>query len=161
MKKKHLPLYGVGPVIVFGQYLITALIIILSFVFEFDSVRIEFLSIPMKIIGILLIAFGFYLDFSAKIKSELFRKVENHTLITDGIYRIVRNPVYSGVLCICTGIVFIFNNIFLLIVPFVCWLYMTVFLINTEEKWLRDLYGDDYRDYCRKVNRCIPWFQKR
>lgn len=38
--------------------------------------------------------------------------------------------------------------------------YMTVFLINTEEKWLRKQYGQEYENYCKKVNRCIPWFSK-
>ena len=27
----------------------------------------------------------------------------------------------------------------------------------TEEKWLLDLYGQDYADYRKRVNRCIPW----
>jgi len=29
-------------------------------------------------------------------------------------------------------------------------------MINTEEKWLKDLYGKEYIDYCKEVNRCIP-----
>ena len=33
-------------------------------------------------------------------------------------------------------------------------------LKNTEEKWLEELYGQEYIDYCKKVNRCIPWFPK-
>ena len=34
-------------------------------------------------------------------------------------------------------------------------------LKNTEEKWLSELYGQEYLDYCKKVNRCIPWFPKK
>ena len=30
----------------------------------------------------------------------------------------------------------------------------------TEEKWLKNLYGVEYEEYCRSVNRCIPWFPK-
>ena len=26
-----------------------------------------------------------------------------------------------------------------------------------EEKWLRDMYGKEYEDYCKRVNRCWPW----
>ena len=33
----------------------------------------------------------------------------------------------------------------------------TVTLKLTEEKWLRNLYGQDYADYMKRVNRCIPW----
>lgn len=31
---------------------------------------------------------------------------------------------------------------------------------HTEEKWLAALYGREYADYCKRVNRCIPWFPK-
>ncbi len=31
---------------------------------------------------------------------------------------------------------------------------------NTEEKWLLELYGIEYANYCKRVNRCIPWFSK-
>lgn len=87
--------------------------------------------------------------------------MEENKLITDGVYGVVRNPIYSGVLLVCTGAVLIANNLILLAVPVVCWIYMTLFLIKTEEKWLRELYGEEYISYCKRVNRCIPWFPKR
>lgn len=30
-----------------------------------------------------------------------------------------------------------------------------------KEKKHLPLYGQEYVDYCKKVNRCIPWFPKR
>ena len=36
-----------------------------------------------------------------------------------------------------------------------------IVLVVTEEKWLRDLYGKQYEDYCNRVNRCIPWFRNK
>ena len=33
--KKHLPLFGVGPVIVYGQFFITGMAIVLSYIFDF------------------------------------------------------------------------------------------------------------------------------
>ena len=57
--------------------------------------------------------------------------------------------------------VFIANNLLLFIIPVICWIYMTVFLIKTEEVWLKDLYGKEYIEYCKKVNRCIPWVPKK
>ncbi len=77
------------------------------------------------------------------------------------LYGIVRNPVYSGALLACAGAVLIANNLILLIVPVICWLYMTLFLIKTEEKWLKELYGQEYVLYSQRVNRCIPWFPKK
>ena len=159
-KREHLPLFGVGPIIVYGQFIFTAISIILTMVFDI-KIRIEWLKIPFVIIGIIFIVLGFYLDLSAKLKSKLFKNVEENKLITDGIYSVTRNPVYTGGFLICLGAIFIANNLLLFVVPIICWIYMTIFLINTEEKWLRDLYGQEYMDYCKKVNRCIPWFPKK
>lgn len=158
---KHLPLFGVGPVIVFGQVLITAIAIGLTYMFDFNFASFDMLKIPFLVIGIMFIIFGLYLDFSAKYKSKLFKNVEENKLITDGVYAYTRNPVYSGGYLICVGAVFIANNLLLFIVPVVCWIYMTIFLIKTEEVWLNDLYGQDYIEYCKKVNRCIPWVPRK
>ncbi|MDE6231736.1 MAG: isoprenylcysteine carboxylmethyltransferase family protein [Lachnospiraceae bacterium] len=160
-KKNHLPLYGVGPIIIYGQFVFTAISIILTYKFDSKFATINVLNILFKVMGILLISSGLYLDLSAKLKSKLFKSVEDNKLITDGVYSIVRNPVYSGALLACTGVVLIANNLILLIVPVICWLYMTLFLIKTEEKWLKELYGQEYVLYCKKVNRCIPWFPKK
>ena len=159
-KKEHLPLYGVGPIIVYGQFVLTAISIFLTIFFDI-KIRIEWLKIPFIIIGIIFIVFGFYLDLSAKLISKLFKNVEENKLITDGVYRVTRNPVYTGGFLICLGAVFIANNLLLFVVPIICWVYMTIFLKNTEEKWLKELYGQEYIDYCKKVNRCIPWFPKK
>lgn len=160
-KKNHLPLYGVGPLIVYGQFAFTAMSIILTYIYDLKFQAAYVLNILLKAAGCLLIAFGLYLDLSAKLKSNLFKNVEDNKLITDGVYGIVRNPVYSGALFACSGAVLIANNFILLIVPVICWLYMTLALIKTEEKWLKELYGQEYVSYCKKVNRCIPWVLKK
>ena len=59
------------------------------------------------------------------------------------------------------GAIFIANNLLLFVVPVICWIYMTIFLIKTEEVWLKDLYGQEYIDYCQRVNRCIPRMPKK
>ena len=56
MKKKsekNLPLYGIGPDIVFGQLLIAGGAIAISYKFKWDRYEYEMLNIPLKIIGIL------------------------------------------------------------------------------------------------------------
>lgn len=160
-EKKHLPLFGVGSVIVFGQFVITAVTIILVKISDTEFAELSLMKIPLMVIGIAFIVFGIYLDLSAKLKSKLFKNVTENKLITDGVYGIVRNPVYSGALMMCVDVVLIANNLLLFIVPVICWLYMTIFLINTEEKWLRDLYGDEYISYCKSVNRCIPFIRRK
>lgn len=160
-EKEHLPLLGVGPIIIALQVIITVIGIVISYCEHLDFGEIELLNVPLKFIGIGLICFGIYLNYSAKHKSRLFEMVTDNKLIKTGVYGIVRNPVYSAVLIMCTGAICMTNNLILFIIPMVCWIYMTVFLKLTEEKWLTVLYGKEYIEYCKRVNRCIPWFSRR
>ena len=59
------------------------------------------------------------------------------------------------------GITFMWHNYFVLLMIPIDWFILTVVLINTEEKWLLKVYGDEYAEYKKRVNRCIPWFPKQ
>ena len=83
--------------------------------------------------------------------------IAENKLKTDGVYAWVRNPMYSGLWILITGISLMWHNAWLLIVPFINWGIMTITLEYTEEKWLLDLYGAAYTEYKERVNRCIPW----
>lgn len=48
------------------------------------------------------------------------------------------------------------NSLWLLILPLIYCMFLTVLMKHTEEKWLAKLHGKKYADYCRQVNRCIP-----
>lgn len=159
--KEHLPVYGVGPLIVIPQIVLTAVGIMMSVYGLFESGEINILKIPFLIIGIILIVSGVYMWYSANYKAKVFDGIMENKLVTSGIYSVVRNPLYSAFLLTCTGAVFIAGNLFLFVIPVVCWLYMSVLLKYTEEKWLTDLYGQEYLDYCKNVNRCIPFFPKK
>ena len=64
-KQKHLPVMGVGPLIVISQLVATVLAIILSEMGIIYSLQIKELKIPFIIIGIMLtgMLFGFLLRF--------------------------------------------------------------------------------------------------
>lgn len=157
-KKKHLPVYGVGPIYGAGIIVTTIIGIALSYTTVISAGKFAALKIPFIIIGILIAVLGFLVWFKAAFRIDKY--IVSNKLCTDGIYAVVRNPCYSGIMLMCTGALFIANNLYLLILPFVYWIAMTLLMKNTEEKWLYELYGDEYSDYCQKVNRCIPWFKR-
>ncbi len=74
--------------------------------------------------------------------------------------KFVRNPCYCLFLLGSTGALLIAHNPLLLVLPPLFYVWMTLIIKSTEERWLTDLYGDEYREYCRRVNRCIPWFPR-
>jgi len=157
---EHLSLYGVGPFYGFIIILIT-LIAIFNRNFSFLSYgKISFLQIPLLIIGTLLILLSIYIWIQAVIIAKVDKGIKNNKLVTTGIYGWVRHPIYSAITMLCTGILFISGNVFFFVLPFLYWLIFSILVKNTEEKWLRELYGKEYDDYCRQVNRCIPWKSK-
>lgn len=157
-RKAHLPVYGVGPVYGAGIILITVAAAALSFAKLIPVFQYAALKIPFTVIGILTALIGFFVWYQAAFRIDKY--IISNQLCTDGIYAAVRNPCYSGIMLMCTGGLFAANNLYLLLLPFIYWAAMTILMKNTEEKWLFELYGQEYTDYCKKVNRCIPWFPR-
>lgn len=153
-ENNHLPVFGVGP------YLIGLIIImtLLFFVLSFHNIIPVYKSnqIILSVLGFILIVIGTIFWLSANFNSRIDDGIRNNQLITTGIYSKVRHPIYAAFLYAVTGAILIFDNLFLLFLPVIFWLILTVVIKNTEEKWLIELYGDYYLIYSRKVNRFIP-----
>ena len=157
MEKGHLPILGVGPLYVITIILMTIISIILSVtrfipVITFTNMRWIFI-----LIGILCFIIGITLWLKAVIIDRLDAHIIKNELVTTGVYAYVRNPVYSAFMFVCTGVLLIYGNLVLLVLPIIYWGFMTVLMKLTEEKWLEDLYGQEYIQYLQRVNRCIPW----
>ena len=157
MKKNHLPILGVGPMYVITIILMTVISIILSTtrmipIITFTNIRWIFV-----LSGILCFIIGITLWLKAVIIDRLDAHIIKNELVTTGVYAYVRNPVYSAFMFVCTGVLLIYGNLVLLVLPIIYWGFMTVLMKLTEEKWLENLYGKEYVQYRQRVNRCIPW----
>jgi protein-S-isoprenylcysteine O-methyltransferase Ste14 len=77
------------------------------------------------------------------------------SLVTRGIYRITRNPMYLGMAFLLTGFgVWLSAPLaFIGVVLFVG--YITRFQIIPEERALNGLFGEEYRQYCQRVRRWL------
>ena len=103
-----------------------------------------------------MIVIGIVFWLLAVIKSGIDKSIKNNDLVTTGIYGYIRHPIYAAFLYITTGMIVIYGNILLFILPLIFWVLLTITMEKTEEVWLIDLYGDDYINYSKKVNRFIP-----
>lgn len=158
--KKHLPMMGVGPVYVIVIIAITVAAVIMGKSAVFEKGMIPSLKIPLSVMGILMLILGIFLWAGAMFHSKIDSHIVENKLVSVGVYALVRNPIYSAFMFFCTGILMIAGNIFFLPLFFLYWIFMTVLMKCTEEKWLRNLYGSEYEEYCNRVNRCIPWITK-
>lgn len=155
--EEHLPVFRIGPFLVFPILLISVLSLILSFYKRIPTLHIQELNPIFTIIGIILILIGIILWISAVIKSRITKEIIDNNLVTTGVYSYVRHPIYSAFLFMSTGIIILSQNICLFLLPVLYWIILTVGMIKTEEKWLLEKFGDEYAQYSKKVNRFIPF----
>ena len=140
-------------------------LVALTFGFLINYTKNIFPKIEIKneiIFGSFMIISGLIIILSAII---LFKKYQttitplnpsNATkLITDGIYKFSRNPMYLGLLLVLLGISIIINLTggFFLIPLFI--LYLNLFQIIPEENAMVDLFKDEFLDYKKNVRRWI------
>lgn len=160
--RTHLPIFGVGPFLCGGMVLFTGALIALA---AFDIIPFSFTNETVKamllLVGILFIVFGMFLFFGADFGGALTEDIKHNRLKTNGTYSLVRNPCYCLFFYGCIGAVFMAHNPFLFVIPVILWVAMRIVLKKTEEKWLLEMYGEEYTAYCQRVNRCIPWFHKK
>ena len=159
-EQDHLPMCGVGPVYGAVILLLTALGIGLTRAGKIPIVRYGLFRIPLAAAGIALILLGVWMWYSAVFRAKVDEHITGNTLAVTGIYAWVRNPIYSAFLLACTGALLLADNLWLLILTVIDWAFLTVLMKHTEERWLAQMHGEKYADYCRQVNRCIPWSPK-
>ena len=154
---QKLPLFGVGPWLIGGITLFDAVVLyFVSHVYKIGIIEGVWAWI-FRILGIILSVLGIAIWYTGSILSGMDDNIQDNKLKTDGIYAWVRNPMYTGFWFAITGITFLWSNLFMLLTFLIGWAIITVVLINTEEKWLLDVYGNEYAEYKKRVNRCFPW----
>ena len=76
-------------------------------------------------------------------------------LVTTGVYRVTRNPIYVGDLAILIGWGLYLSNPFAIVVAFLFVPYIDRFQMRPEERALSELFGASYEDYRARVRRWI------
>ena len=85
------------------------------------------------------------------------RLLKEHSLITEGPYRIVRHPIYAGMLGMLIAGGLAVSDWRGLIVAVALFLPGMGIRIRSEEKLLREAFGRDYEEYAEKVPAIVPF----
>ncbi len=117
---------------------------------------------PWNKIGLVLIVLAFTMDLSS-----LFLFFKKHTtpspftpdnastLVTSGLYKYTRNPMYVGLIIILTGYAIWLGSVTpFLVLPLFYWL-ITNMQIKPEEVILEKKFGEEYRNYKSRVRRWL------
>lgn len=121
-----------------------------------------YLSIPL---GILMIIFGFLvIKPSVKYKNNVIGNrlhiiyPEKSKLVTNGIYKFIRNPQYLGRGIVSIGFGFFSNNIIALIVGIIHFISYCL-MIPAEDYELSRRFGKEFIKYKRNVPAVFPYFK--
>ncbi|MDH3646587.1 MAG: isoprenylcysteine carboxylmethyltransferase family protein [Gammaproteobacteria bacterium] len=83
------------------------------------------------------------------------------TLVSRGLYRFVRNPMYLGVLCVILGWAIWYRSGELVLYMAVVWSCFHLFVVLYEERHLRRIFGDQYVAYRERVGRWLPRLNRK
>jgi protein-S-isoprenylcysteine O-methyltransferase Ste14 len=83
------------------------------------------------------------------------------TLVVEGPYRIVRNPMYWSVASVMMGEALVFHSLALAELAVAFFAGTMLFVLLYEEPMLRHKFGSEYEDYCRRVPRWFPRFRNK
>jgi len=118
------------------------------------SFHIAFAIIPL-IIGASFALSGIYSFRKVKTTVHPSKPERASSLVTSGVYKITRNPMYLGLFCVLMGWAIILGNVYTFIAPFIFAFYISRFQIMPEERALEGVFGDAFTAYKQKVRRWI------
>lgn len=120
----------------------------------------SFFAVPVRIVGVLVAVVGVAVFIiSVLTMRDSWRagvsKTDKTELVTKGIYKISRNPAFLGFDLMYLGILLMFFNLVLYIVSLFAMLMFHLQIVNVEEEFLLEAFGDEYLRYKKKVCRYI------
>jgi protein-S-isoprenylcysteine O-methyltransferase Ste14 len=120
-------------------------------------------TIPLRVAASgLLIAVGIALVVAARVRLSRAHTTwhptepgETTSLVTDGVYRVSRNPVYLGMLVALIGWSVVLASLPALALTALFVVYLDRFQIRPEEHALSAIMGAEYREYASRVRRWL------
>ncbi len=119
-------------------------------------------SVALRILGVALLALGAALVLETTTRFALQGRgtpapwAPPEQFVARGSYRVMRNPMYVGVLALIVGQALLLGREILFAWAAAAWLLFHLFVVFEEEPGLRRRFGADYEDYCNRVSRWLP-----
>ena len=131
-------------------------LIIFSFLSE-ELQLLLFVKVFLAIAGVVLLLLANVLMlFALRALNQSLRfgldKYNLGKLVTSGIYAHTRNPFFLTINLLFTGISLIFPTPFFIGIAVLALVFIHFFILK-EERFMRENYGEEYKNYCKKVRR--------
>jgi protein-S-isoprenylcysteine O-methyltransferase Ste14 len=100
--------------------------------------------------------------FSGLAVRELFRsktpvdpRRPTSALVTTGVFKVSRNPIYLGMVLFCLGLSFLIHSLWFMALAAVLAAVLQQGVIKPEEVYLEQKFGNPYREYKTNVRRWL------
>lgn len=117
-------------------------------------------SVPWNLVGIIPLGLGVVINLIAsgafqQAKTTIKPFEESKALVTKGLYRLSRNPMYLGFVLILAGVATLLGSLmpYLVIPAFIILIERN--FIRVEEQWLERKFGQHWREYRQQVRRWL------
>ena len=140
-------------------------IIVLTLIISiyFSSKKIDLINIPFQLeisffilsLGILVFINPVLKFIKSKTTINPIQFEETNRLVTSGIFKYSRNPMYLGMLMIIISTSIFYLNIYSILTPFLFVFWINKFQIKREEVFLTEKFGKEYLSYKNKTRRWI------
>jgi protein-S-isoprenylcysteine O-methyltransferase Ste14 len=110
-----------------------------------------------KTIGLILLCLGILLWVTGLVQLLLF--FPKGKLVRNGAFMVCRNPVYASYIVLILPAVSFLTVTWVYFVPAVIMYFAFKKFIKKEEQDLIGVFGDEYRDYMKKVPQVMPGFR--
>jgi protein-S-isoprenylcysteine O-methyltransferase Ste14 len=135
-------------------------LVVLSLLFHKTIPLGRVLPSPWNLSGIILILIGIIMTTISNLtllknKTSIQPYETPQLLITTGLFKLSRNPIYLGMVIVLVGVVMILGSLSPIISPIIFVIIMNNLIIPTEENNLEMVFGDKYLDYKTKTRRWI------
>jgi protein-S-isoprenylcysteine O-methyltransferase Ste14 len=119
----------------------------------------------IAIVGTVLIIAGTIVNIEGRLKlkgnwGNQIRIYEHHALVTTGIYRFVRHPLYASTSLMLIGFALLFRNYLVLIAVILIFVPFMVYRARQEDALLQAVFKDEFTAYKAKTGLFLPRFRK-
>ena len=139
------------------------IVLVLIISIYFSSTKLDLIHIPFQLeisfftlsLGILIFINPVLKFIKSKTTINPIQFDKTNKLVTSGIFKYSRNPMYLGMLMIIISTSIFYLNIYSILTPFLFILWINKFQIKREEVFLTKKFGKEYLSYKKKTRRWI------
>lgn len=151
MKKKIRPV--LPPTYLFVSLLVMVLLNFFAPIFELINYPWNLLGVVPLLTGV---SFNLIADAAFKKAKTTVKPFETSSvLITDGVFRISRHPMYFGMVLILLGVAIFMGSITPFVIVGVFTVLMEFIFVKTEENMLAQQFGSAWQDYRNNVRKWL------